>query len=77
MKPPRKRLAEAFAYLERLERQRAQGRNPMLGRLVEYIVIRRELRDLERQAAGERAAPPRERSWSNYRFATGPKPGAY
>jgi hypothetical protein len=51
--PTRKRLAEGWAYLEKLDWERAQGRNPFFGRLMEQRIIRRELIELERQAARE------------------------
>jgi hypothetical protein len=51
--PTRKRLAEGFAYLEVLTRERAHGRNPVFRRFMEWRIIRRELLELEAQAADE------------------------
>lgn len=51
--PTRKRLAEGFAYLGRLEWERAQGLNPIIGRFVEQRIIWRELLELEIQATDE------------------------
>ena len=53
LSPTRKRLAEGFAYLEKLERERAHGRNPVFRRFLEWRIIRRELLELELQAADE------------------------
>ena len=47
--PTRKRLAEGFARLEKIERQRAQGHNSILSRFVEQRIIWRELLRLELQ----------------------------
>ena len=51
--PTRKRLAEGFAYLEMLERKRAQGRAPLFRRFMEWRIVRRELVELALQAADE------------------------
>jgi hypothetical protein len=51
--PRRKRLAEGFAYLERLDSERAQGRNPVSGSFMERLIVWRELVELELQSADE------------------------
>ena len=51
--PTQKRLADAFACLEKLERQRAHGQGPVFGKFVEERIIWRELLDLELQAVDE------------------------
>jgi hypothetical protein len=51
--PTRSRLEKGFAYLERLEWERAQGRDPIAGRFMEHRIIWRELLELELQAADE------------------------
>ena len=51
--PTRKRLAEAFAYLEKIERQRACGRASLFARFMEQRIIWRELLELELQDADE------------------------
>jgi hypothetical protein len=48
-----KRLAKAFAFVESLERQRAEGQNPFLGKIVEDRMIWRELLELELQDIDE------------------------
>jgi len=45
--PIHRRLTEAFARLEKLERQRAELQDPLLGKREEKRIIRRELRELE------------------------------
>lgn len=48
-----KRLAEAFTCLEKLERQRAHGHDPVFGKFVEERIIWRELLELELQDVDE------------------------
>ena len=48
-----KRLAEAFARLEKLEGQRAQGDYPIFGAFMEERIIWRELLELELQHIDE------------------------
>lgn len=54
--PTRKRLAEAFAVFDKLERQRAHGYDPVFCHLMEQRIIWRELLDLELQDADEQIA---------------------
>jgi hypothetical protein len=56
--PTRKRLAEGFAYLERLDAERGRGSNSILGRFMEQRIIWRELLELERHAADEQIEGP-------------------
>jgi hypothetical protein len=51
--PTGQRLAEGFAYLERLDGERARGRNPVFGTFMEWLIVWRELVELELQAADE------------------------
>jgi hypothetical protein len=51
--PTRKRLTEGFAHLERLDQERAHGRNPIMGRFMEQRIVWRELLELELQATDE------------------------
>jgi hypothetical protein len=51
--PTHKRLAEGCAYLEMLGREQAQGRNSVFRRFKEWRIVRRELLELEAQAANE------------------------
>jgi len=55
--PPRspagKRLAHGFAYMEKLDRERAQGHNPLFGTLMEWLIVWRELVELELHAVDE------------------------
>ncbi len=48
-----KRLAEAFNCLQKLERQRAYGHDPVFGKSVEERIIWRELLELELQDVDE------------------------
>jgi len=48
-----KRLAEAFAFLENLDLQRANGQDRLLGKVVEDRIIWRELLELELQEIDE------------------------
>ena len=56
LSPIARRLAKGFAYLDRLDRERAQGRNPMIGSFMEHIIVRRELVELEFQLAHDAVA---------------------
>ena len=49
------RLAEAFACLEKLERQRADERYPFFGKFLEERIIWRELLELELQGVDEQS----------------------
>lgn len=51
--PTRKRLAEAFDCLQRLDEQRAMGGDPRFGRFVEDRILWRELLELELQEIDE------------------------
>ena len=59
-------MAEAFAYLERLDREREHGRNPVFGRFMERLIVWRELVELELQAADkqiERITTATSKDW--------------
>lgn len=51
--PARKRLSEGFARLEKIERERSQGRDSIFSRFVEQRIIWRELLWLELQDTDE------------------------
>jgi hypothetical protein len=51
--PARKRLAKGFARLEKIERERAQGRDWIFSRFAEHRIIWRELLQLELQDTDE------------------------
>jgi len=51
--PTRKRLTEAFARLGALDRERANGKNPIFAKFIEQRIIWRELLELEVQEADE------------------------
>ena len=48
-----KRLREAFAVLEAVDRQRTKGQDSLLGKVLEEQIIQRELLELELQRIDE------------------------